>query len=72
MAWKTHVSLGLQWPTIFMTRDNLGVNDCIIAAEENTLELMERAAVGNSSETTLLNAGCCAHSAVSILYTSLK
>ena len=31
---QSAVADGLSWPTMLHTRDNLGVNDCIIAAEE--------------------------------------
>lgn len=54
----------LQWPTLLFTRDNLGVNDCIVASEEQKLDAAVAAGVDVAIETTLLSTGCCTHSAV--------
>ena len=50
------------------TRDNLGVNDCIICAEERELDRLVAAGDETAAETTVSHVGCCAHSAVLPLY----
>ena len=52
------------WRHIVMVKDNLVVNDCIVALEERSLAVLNSQALEDTCIITLLPISCCAHSAV--------
>ena len=50
------------WRTMVMNKDNLGLNDCIVALEEGVLRA--KVGAGGACEETLLSTSCVCHSAV--------
>ena len=51
------------WRTMVVCRDNLAVNDCVVAAEERLLQ-WRRENGGGDKIPCLLSVNCCCHSAV--------
>ena len=54
----------VDWLTFMRTRDNLGVNDCIVALEEETIEANIAAGIEGASDVSMWSTGCAGHSSI--------
>ena len=61
----TEVLSNMSWRTLVMVKDNLNLNNCLVALEQQKIDQENRFGVVDcSSELSLLDINCCGHSAV--------